>query len=122
VHKILQPVFHFFWHHSKIDKAKVQNFKICKINFKFSYINEFYRTALSLKAAPFHSTFSAKIALFHSAYSPKMQNSTACLNMLYTAKAHRFTARFWRKRLVSPRFFAQNAQYDPKTRSYEDNA
>jgi hypothetical protein len=42
--------------------------------------------------------------------------------MLYTAKAHRFTARFWRKRLVSLRLFAKNAQYDPKTCSYEDNA
>jgi hypothetical protein len=47
-------------------------------------------------------------------------------------KAYSFTPRFspttisfWhgcRKRKVSLCFFAEDAQYDPKTRSYEDNA
>ncbi len=37
-------------------------------------------------------------------------------------KAHSLTLRFRRKREVWLPFFAQNAQNDPKTHSYEDNA
>ncbi len=53
--------------------------------------------------------------------------------MLYTAESAQFysafspttislTLRFRRKREVWLRFFAENAQYNPKTHSYEDNA
>jgi hypothetical protein len=53
--------------------------------------------------------------------------------MLYTAEGAQFysafspttislTPRFRRKRKVSLRFFAENAQNDPKTHSYEDSA
>jgi hypothetical protein len=49
----------------------------------------------------------AESAQFYSAFSP----TTISL-----------TLRFWRKREVWLCFFAENAQIDPKTHSYEDNA
>ncbi len=78
----------------------------------------------------------------NTALSPKMQrftplmksrNSALSLNMLYTAESAQFnspfspttislTLLFRRKHSVWIPFFAENAQNDPKTHSYEDNA
>ncbi len=72
--------------------------------------------------------------MFHSTYSPKMHNFASSLNMLYTAESAQFysacspttisslTPRVRQKRKVWLRFFAENAQNDPKTHSYEDSA
>ncbi len=62
-----------------------------------------------------------------------MKNSASSLNTLYIAESAQFysavspttislTPRFRRKREVWFRFFAENAQNDPKTHSYEDSA
>ncbi len=62
-----------------------------------------------------------------------MKNSASSLNTLYIAESAQFysafspttislTSRFRRKREVWLRFFAENAQNDPKMHSYEDNA
>ncbi len=62
-----------------------------------------------------------------------MKNSASSLNTLYIAESAQFyspfspttislTQRFRRKREVWLRFFAENAQNDPKTHSYEDSA
>ncbi len=67
---------------------------------------------------------------FYSAYLPQTHNSSSSLNMLYTAESAQFysafspttislTPRFRRKREVWLCFFAENAQNDPKTHSYE---
>ncbi len=72
-------------------------------------------------------------ATFHSAYLPKSRYSAPSLNMLFTAESAQFispflpttislTRRFCRKREVRLPFFAENAQNDLKTHSYEDNA
>ncbi len=69
---------------------------------------------------------------FHSAYSPKTHNLASSLNTLCTAESAQFnftflpttislTPRFRWKRQVWLRFFAENAQNNPKTHSYEDN-
>ncbi len=74
-----------------------------------------------------------KNVTFHSAYLPKTHNFASSLNTLYTAESAQFhcafspttislTPRFRRKREVWLRFFAKNAQNDPKMHSYEDNA
>ncbi len=71
--------------------------------------------------------------MFHSAYSPKTHNFVSSLNTLYIAESAQFysavllrtislTPHFRRKREVWLRFFAENAQNDPKTHSYKDNA
>jgi hypothetical protein len=73
-----------------------------------------------------------KNATFHSAYSTKTHNFTFPLNTLYTAENAQFDSAFspttislslWfcRKRKVCLRFFADNAQNDPKMHSYEDS-
>jgi hypothetical protein len=54
-----------------------------------------------------NTLYTAESAQFYSAYSP----TTISL-----------TPRFRRKRKVWLRFFAENAQNDPKTHSYEDSA
>jgi hypothetical protein len=62
-----------------------------------------------------------------------MHHSASSMNTLYTARRPQFysafspttfssTLRFCRKREVLLRFFAENAQNDPKMHSYEDNA
>ncbi len=72
-------------------------------------------------------------ATFHSVYSPKTHNFASSLNTLYIAKSAQFysafspttislTPRFRRKREVWLRFFAENAQNNPKMHSYKDNA
>ncbi len=71
-------------------------------------------------------------ATFNSAYSPKTHNFASSLNPLYTAESAQFyyaflqttislTPCFCQKREVWFRFFAENAQNDPKTLSYEDS-
>jgi hypothetical protein len=62
-----------------------------------------------------------------------MKNSASSLNTLNTAESAQFysaflpttislTPHFRRKREIWLRFFAENAQNDPKTHSYEDSA
>jgi hypothetical protein len=66
-------------------------------------------------------------------YPPERKNSTSSLNTQYIAESSQFysvfspttsslTSRFRRKRKVLLRFFAKNAQNDPKTHSHEDSA
>jgi hypothetical protein len=74
-----------------------------------------------------------KNATFYTAYLPKKHNFASSLNTLYTAESAQFyspfspttissTQRFRRKREVWLRFFAENAQNDPKTHNCEDSA
>ncbi len=66
-------------------------------------------------------------------YSPKTHNFASSLNTLYTAKSAQFDSAFSpttisltpcirQKREVWLRFFAENAQNDPKTHSCKDSA
>jgi hypothetical protein len=86
---------------------------------------------LSPKTQRFTPRFRQKCT-FNSAYSPKTHNFASTLNPLYTAESAQFysafspttislTPRFRRKREDWLRFFAENAQNDPKTQSYEDS-
>ncbi len=72
-------------------------------------------------------------ATFDSAYSPKTHISPSSLNTLYTTESAQFYSafllttirlipRFRQKCEVLLRFFAENAQNDPKTHRYEDSA
>ncbi len=126
--------FTFFWHHSIKDKANAQTFKnFVKWSVKFSYIIGFSRIPRYRRKRTVSLCVFDKNATFHYAYSPKSRNSALSLNMLYIAESARFnslfsqttislTPRFRRKREVWLPFFAENAQNDPKTYSYEDNA
>ncbi len=71
--------------------------------------------------------------MFHSVYLPKTHNLASSLNTLYTAESAQFysafspttislTPRFCRKCEVWLCFFAENAQNNPETHSYEDNS
>jgi hypothetical protein len=125
--------FNFFLHHSMIDKAEAQNFKIfVKISVKSSYIIGFSRVPRYRRKRTVSLRVFGKNSTFHSAYSPKMHNSPSSLNTLYTAESRQFysafspttislTPRLRRKCKVWLRFLAENAQNDPKTQSYEDS-
>ncbi len=100
---------------------------------KFSHIIGFSRIPRYRRKRTVSLRVFGENAAFHSAYLPKTRNSAPSLNMLFTAESEQFnspfspttisvTPRFRRKREVWLPFFAENAQNDPKTHSYEDNA
>ncbi len=101
---------------------------------KSSYIIGFSRIPRYRRKRTVSLRIFGKNVTFHSAYSLKMKNSASFLNTLYIAESAQFysaffapttislTPQFRRKREVWLRFFAENAQSDPKTHSYEDSA
>ncbi len=134
IHEISWFVFHIFWHHSVIHKAEVQNFKnLVKLSVKSSYKIRFsWIPYYCQKRMVSLHVFGENVG-FHSAYLAKSHNSASSLKTLYTAESAQFysvislttislTPQFRCKREVWFRFFAENAQNDPKTHSYEDNA
>ncbi len=133
--------FTIFWYHTIIDKAEAQNvLKICKLNLEFPYINWFFfantfftqKRTVSLyvfgKNASFHSTFSAKTLRFtprfhwicfsseHAVYCGKRP----VLLCVFTNNDYCNSA-FLPKTLSFTPCFTENARYDPKTHSLEDN-
>ncbi len=128
MHEILYFVFHIFL------ASEAQNFKnFVKLGVKSSYIIGFSRIPRYRRKRTVSLRVFGENATFHSAYSPKTKNSASSLNTLCIAKSAQFysafsattislTPRFRRKRKVWFRFFAENAQNDQKTHSYEDSA
>ncbi len=126
--------FTFLWHHSIIDKAEIQNLKIfVKLSVKSSYKIGFLRIQRYRQKCTVSLRVFSKNATSYSVYSPKTHNSASSLNTLYTDESEQFysaflpttislTPRFCQKCKVWLRFFTENAQNDPKTHSYEDNA
>ncbi len=134
MHKILQFVFHNFLASFNNRQGRGPEFqKFCQISVKSSYIIVFSRIQCYHRKHTVSLRVFGENATFHSAYSPKTHNFASSLNTLYTAKSAQFysafsptttslTPRFRRKREVWLRFFAENAQNDPKTHSCEDSA
>ncbi len=103
------------------------------LSVKSSYLIGFSRIPrYRRKRTVSHRVFGEN-ATIHFAYSPKTKNSASSLKTLYIAESAQFysaflpttislTPRFRQKREVWLRFFAENDQNDPKTRSYEDSA
>jgi hypothetical protein len=83
MHEILEFIVHIFWHHSIIDKTKVQKFKV--IELKLIKLN-----IIKIKC---------KI----------LQHSWIFVNTVLWPNTHRFNPCFWRKRYVSLRIFTENA-------------
>ncbi len=131
MHKILKFVFHVFWHHPIKDKAEVQTFKkFVKWRVKFSYKIGFSQIPRYRQKRTVSLRIFGENATFHSAYSPKSRNYAPSLNMLYTAESTQFNSPFSPITIsLTPHFcrkvwhfYAENAQNDPKTHNYEDNA
>jgi hypothetical protein len=131
MHEIYISFLTFFWHHSIIDKPEGQNFKnFVKLSVKSSHIIGFSRIPRYRQKRTLSLRVFGKNDTFHSAYSPKTKNSASSLNTLYIAKSTQFYSAFspttisltLRFREVWLRFFAENAQNNPKTHSYEDSA
>jgi hypothetical protein len=123
--------FTIFWYHSIIDKAEAQNvLKNCKLNLEFPYINWFFfhEYLIFPKNAQFHSTFSTKTLRF----TPRFhwicfssENAVYCgkrpvLLCVFTNNDYCNSAFLPKTLSFTPRF-TENAQYDPKTHSLEDN-
>jgi hypothetical protein len=123
---------HFFHHSIKIrPRSRIaKNFK--KLILKVSDINVFLRIPCCRRKRTVSLSAFSKNDTFHSVNLPITWNFTYSLNTLYTAKNAQCYSAFspttisWtrccrRKREVSLRFFAKNAQYKPKMRSCKDN-
>jgi hypothetical protein len=127
--------FSHFWHRSIRDMAKVHNFKkkFIKCNFLLQYIIGFSRILRYCRKCTGLLPVFGENTMFHSAYSPKLHNSISSVNVLYTAKSTQsysvfsptmisLTPQFHWKRKVWLHFFSKNAQKDPTTHNYKDNA
>ncbi len=134
MHEIYISFLTFFWHHSIIDKPEAQNFKnFVKLSVKSSHIIGFSRIPRYRQKRTLSLRVFGKNDMFRSTYSPKTKNSASSLNTLYIANSAQFYSAFsptaisltlcfhW-KREVWLCFFAENAQNDPQTHSYEDSA
>jgi hypothetical protein len=106
MYEISQFLFTFFWHHSTIEKAKVQNFKtLVKVGVKSLYIIRFLQTLRYHQKRTVSLHVFGKNAMFHFAYSPKMHNSASSLNTLYTAENAQFYSAFSPTTIsLTPRF------------------
>ncbi len=116
MHEILQSVFHFFGIIQRQTSLRFRIFKILKINFKFSYINEFLGVPCCRQK---HTVSLDENAQFHSPCSPKNQNVISSLNMLYTVEKAKFYFTFLHKTHCFISRFGKNAQFHstflPKT-------
>jgi hypothetical protein len=92
-----------------------------------STLPDFCECRIIAENAPFRSAFSVKTLRltplnFASSLSPKYTAESAQFYYAFSPTTISITPRFCRKREVWLRFFAENAQNDPKTHSYEDSA